>query len=171
VTDSGSDTPIAPTTVPAPVVSPASAPEPVPAKRGRKRKELSEEQIKRIEALAAIGMTKQQVAQSLGLAERTYFQRQSENLQIAQAYARGQIRAVEGVAGVLLQRALAGDGWAVSLYLKNVAGFGERVMLEGGNPDRPLQVREVPVVTDEVLAAALKTLVGKREAGNGTKPA
>ena len=106
---------------------------------GRPRKTLGDDQIKQVEKLAAV-MTQEQIADFLGISDRTLRRRMSEDQEVLSAYARGRARAIAGVATNLLQQAQGGNVRAMEFYLKTQAGWKETQVQEHTGDGLPVLV-------------------------------
>ena len=74
--------------------------------------------IEKIKALASRGLTKEQIALSLGFSSRTFLRRQQENKEIEQAYREGKAQGVGIIANALFEKAKKGDNTAMIFFLK-----------------------------------------------------
>lgn len=74
--------------------------------------------IEKIKALASRGLTKEQIALSLGFSSRTFLRRQQENKEIEQAYRAGKAQGVGIIANALFEKAKKGDNTAMIFFLK-----------------------------------------------------
>lgn|SRR5574344_1006656 len=74
--------------------------------------------IEKIKALAGRGLTKEQIALSLGFSSRTFLRRQQENKEIEQAYREGKAQGVGIIANALFEKAKKGDNTAMIFFLK-----------------------------------------------------
>jgi hypothetical protein len=95
---------------------------------GRPRVELTDEQVVSIEKLAAV-LSIAQIADFLGIGERTFGDIKDRDERVSAAYKKGKANAIANVAKGLLQRAIAGDNTAAIFYLKTQAQWNERVEL------------------------------------------
>lgn len=91
---------------------------------GRRRKNLTPEQITELEKLAAV-LTLDQIADFFGISDRTLRTRIHEDDVILAAYKRGKQRAIVNVAGNLIKQANNGNTTAMIFYLKTQAGWRE----------------------------------------------
>lgn len=96
---------------------------------GRPKKTLSPEQVRQIETLAAV-LTLDQIADFLGMGERTIRRRMREDARVLAAYEKGKAAAIAGVASNLIQQAKAGNVTAAIFYLKTQAGWKETDRVE-----------------------------------------
>lgn len=94
---------------------------------GRPRVELTPEQVAQVEKLAAV-LTQAQIADVLGIADRTLRSRIADDPAVSAAYKRGRANAVSGVATSLLKKARDGNVVAMIFYLKTQAGWSEDAM-------------------------------------------
>ena len=74
--------------------------------------------IEKIKALASRGLTKEQIALSLGFSSRTFLRRQQENKEIEHAYREGKAQGVGIIANALFEKAKKGDNTAMIFFLK-----------------------------------------------------
>ena len=74
--------------------------------------------IVNIKALASRGLTKEQIALSLGFSSRTFLRRQREDKEIEQAYREGKAQGVGIIANALFEKAKKGDNTAMIFFLK-----------------------------------------------------
>jgi hypothetical protein len=95
----------------------------------RPRKNLTPDQITQVEKLAAV-LKLEDIADFLGISERTLRQRMTEDPTISAAYKKGRQRAIAGVATSLLQQARDGNLTAMIFYLKTQAGWRETKHVE-----------------------------------------
>ena len=108
-------------------------------KGGRPRIDLTPEQIIQVEALAAV-LTQAQIADYLGISERTLRNRIFEDPDIAASYARGRARAINGVAKNLIQQANDGNVNAIKFYLETQAGWKVTTVQEHTGDGLPVLV-------------------------------
>lgn len=81
--------------------------------------EVTPETIKHVEQLAAQGLTKEQIARTLGVCYNTLNERQKEYPEFLEAIKNGQSKGIAKVSNKLFQKALEGDNTAMIFYLKN----------------------------------------------------
>ena len=84
----------------------------------------------KVESLASRGLTREQIANALGISERTLYTRQSESAEFADAIKRGYAKGVASVSNKLYESAMRGEAWAVCFFLKTKGGFKETQKLE-----------------------------------------
>jgi len=107
----------------------------------RPRIDLTDDQVVQVEKLAAV-LTQEQIADFLGISERTLRNRIKDDERVLAAYARGRARAIHGVATNLVQQAEEGNVNAAKFYLETQAGW--RPSLDIRAPDGPFSVVILP---------------------------
>jgi hypothetical protein len=131
-------------------------------KTGRPRKDLTDEQIEQVEKLAPL-LTQAQIADFLGIAERTVRLRMYDDPRVFAAYHRGRARAIGNVAKNLVQKAMEGDMRAAEFYLRTQGQWSDRVINEHvGEGGGPLEVQ----VTRRIVQAPASNRI-QRAAANG----
>lgn len=129
---------------------------------GRKKKMLNDEQIKQVEKLAGL-LTVEQLADYFGMSHNTFRSRMREDDRIAEAYKRSRAKVVAGVAGNLVQQALAGDKTAQIFYLKTQAGWRETNRTEVSGPDGgPIETKTLTAEERQREIERLVSLAQKR---------
>lgn len=102
------------------------------AKRGPKKWELPEAEIKTLESMAAVGVTLEQMAKIHGVSQETLSNRYGDRIGAARC------KAVASVGGALYRKAMAGNVACMIFYLKTQGGWREKTELEvtgkGGGP-------------------------------------
>lgn len=86
--------------------------------------------LEKVEEFASQGMTQQQIADALGISERTLRNRKTESADFADAIKRGQAKGIVIVTNKLMGKALSGDTTAMIFYLKARAGWKETQKLQ-----------------------------------------
>lgn len=86
--------------------------------------------LAKVEALASRGLTKQQIADALGVSQTTFYARQKESEEFEEAIKRGQAKGVASVSNKLYESAMRGEAWAVCFFLKTKGGYKETQKLE-----------------------------------------
>lgn len=92
--------------------------------RGRKLIEITDEQVKQVEALAAY-LNSEQIADYLGICKQTFYNLMDRNEELQKAFKRGHAKAIGAVAQNLVQQARDGNTTAAIFYLKTKAGWKE----------------------------------------------
>lgn len=82
---------------------------------------ITPEIIAKCEALAAQGLTMEQIAAVLGISDTTLYVKQNKNPELLEALKRGRHRGVATISNALFEKAKAGDNTAMIFYLKNRA--------------------------------------------------
>jgi|TARA_R110000744_G_scaffold96217_4_gene185979 hypothetical protein len=96
----------------------------------RPKIEITEQIIKQAESLSAQGLTMSQIANVLGMGETTLYEKQAEYPKFSEAIKRGRDKGVATITNALFTKAKAGDNTAMIFYLKNRAGWKDRVETE-----------------------------------------
>lgn len=86
--------------------------------------------LAKVEALASRGLTKQQIADALGVSQTTFYARQKESEEFEEAIKRGQAKGVASVSNKLYESAMRGEAWAVCFFLKTKGGYKETQKVE-----------------------------------------
>lgn len=81
--------------------------------------------LAKVEALAANGLSQQQIADSLGISERTLRNRKKESASFAEAIRRGKNKGIAYVTNALFNKIKKGNVTAMIFYLKTQAGWKE----------------------------------------------
>lgn len=107
----------------------------VPVKRkplGRPKLVITADMMKKAEAHAARGLTMEQIADVLGIGERTLYEKTAEFPHFAQAIQGGRAKGIEKVANALFKEATGGDVQAMKYYLgsRNRENWGENNNLD-----------------------------------------
>lgn len=96
------------------------------SKGGRPKTELTEDQIRELETLAAV-LNQDQIADYMGIPVRTLRAIISRDESVSAAYKKGRARAIGRVSQSLLKSATDGNTTAQIFYLKTQAGWKEAV--------------------------------------------
>lgn len=75
--------------------------------------------LNKVEALAALGDTQEEIARSLGISSRTFDNRKRESAEFADAIKRGREKGITQIENVLFKAAREGNMTACIFYLKN----------------------------------------------------
>lgn len=103
-------------------------------KLGRPRKELPEDAAEQLEKLAPY-LSRDMIADYMGLHRDTLRARMQENPDLEAAYARGKSKAIAAIAGGLIQKAREGDTASTIFYLKTQAGWRETQQIDHTSSD------------------------------------
>ena len=120
--------------------------------------------MKRVEELASKLLSKEQIAISFGISERTLYTNQKESAEFAEAIKRGREKGVALVAEKLVNSAIDGNTTAQIFVLKTHGGpdWKDRqdVNLSG---EVTVKAKSLQDMTDEELQAELERYGDKRE--------
>jgi len=89
------------------------------AKRGRPEYVIDDKVLKKVEDLAAHGLTKQQIALALGIHVATLCKKRLENAELTEAIKRGEANGIKTVTNALFTAAREGNITAQIFFLKN----------------------------------------------------
>ena len=81
--------------------------------------EITDEVIRQVEALAANGLSEEQIGSVIGVSRSTIQRKTKENESFESAIKRGRHKGVAKVANALFQKAINGDNVAMIFFLKN----------------------------------------------------
>ncbi|HHF7111073.1 TPA: LuxR C-terminal-related transcriptional regulator [Haemophilus influenzae] len=96
----------------------------------KKTKPKIEIDLSMVESLAAQGLTNQQIADSLGISERTLQNRKKDNAEFAEAIKKGKAKGIAVVTNALMKKIKAGNVAAMIFFLKTQGGWKENNQLE-----------------------------------------
>ncbi len=91
---------------------------------GRPPAVLDEQEVARVEGLAAV-LTKRQLSDYFGVSENTFREIEKRQPEVSAAYKKGKGKAIASVGGNLLKQARKGNVTAAIFYLKTQAGWKE----------------------------------------------
>jgi hypothetical protein len=117
---------------------------------GKKKKILTDDEIKQIKKLAAV-LNLEQIADFFEISPNTLRNRWKEDPRILEAYKKGKSEAVAGVANSLLKQAAGGNLTAQIFYMKTQGGWRENNSVDvttGGEPIKPVIVKVIHEVVD-----------------------
>jgi hypothetical protein len=83
-----------------------------------------------VQALAAKGLSHQQICDAIGINVATLTRRRKESAELDDAIKAGQARGIAVITNALYQQAIKGNTSAAIFYLKNRAGWRDRVEVE-----------------------------------------
>ena len=96
--------------------------------------------LKQVQAFASRGLTREQVAYSIGITPQTWFNRVKSEPEIEEAYLRGKTEGVKAVANKLLEKAMTGDNTAMIFFLKcNGWKENSELTLKTVDPERDIK--------------------------------
>ncbi|OKQ02289.1 LuxR family transcriptional regulator [Haemophilus influenzae] len=96
----------------------------------KKTKPKIEIDLSMVESLAAQGLTNQQIADSLGISERTLQNRKKDNAEFAEAIKKGKAKGIAVVTNALMKKIKSGNVTAMICFLKTQGGWKENNQLE-----------------------------------------
>ena len=96
----------------------------------KKTKPKIEIDLSMVESLAAQGLTNQQIADSLGISERTLQNRKKDNAEFAEAIKKGKAKGIVVVTNALMKKIKSGNVTAMIFFLKTQGGWKENNQLE-----------------------------------------
>ena len=108
-------------------------------------KPLVEIDIKKVEALAANGLTMQEISDALGIHPATLYRRKAKETEIQAAIRRGRAKGLAVVTNKLMEQAKAGNIAAIIFYLKARAGWRDTQSIDVTNSDGSLSPLDVTV--------------------------
>jgi len=134
------------------------------AKRGRPRIDLTDEQITQVKVLAGLGLTEEQICLVIGIEERTFRKKKSNNEALNTAYKKGRSEHASRVTKKLWEQIEAGNLTAIIFYLKTQCQWRETSVVETKDvtPDKPQKNRLSNLNVDELKT--LRNLVKKTQA-------
>jgi len=99
-------------------------------KIGRPVIEINEETCKKAEVYAAQGLTMNQIASVLGMSETTLYDKKVNYSEFSEAIKRGKDKGIATITNALFNKARQGDNTSMIFYLKNQAGWQDRIEKE-----------------------------------------
>ena len=131
---------------------------------GRKKAELTPEQVKELETLGAV-LSVEQCADYFGMHRKTFSEiinnRQPEAMR---AYRKGKSKAIKNIANGLLRKALDGDSTATMFYLKTQAGWRETQKIDHSSSDGSMSPKETTIEVSKLSDDVLEALVNASKA-------
>ncbi len=125
-------------------------------KVGRPKFVVTKEMCNKAEAYAAQGLTQEQIAMALGIGLSTLYEKQNEFTEFAEAIKRGKGKGIQTITNRLYEKALEGDNTAMIFYLKNRAGWQDKIEKETIVEHK--QVIDLTRISDEELDNLERTL-------------
>lgn len=83
-----------------------------------------------VKKYASQGMTLKQIAESLGVSDRTLKSRKAEDEELQNAWLEGRAKGIQVVVNALFKKAKEGNVVAQIFYLKNMAGWQDKVTVD-----------------------------------------
>ena len=99
-------------------------------KIGRPLIKIDDKVCRQAETLSAQGLTMKQIANVLGMGEATLYEKQREFPEFSESIKRGKDKGIAKITNALFNKAVNGDNTAMIFYLKNRAGWKDRVETE-----------------------------------------
>ena len=99
-------------------------------KLGRPEIKITEELCKKAEVYAAQGLTMPQIASVLGMSQTTLYDKKGKFTEFSEAIKRGKDKGIATITNALFNKARRGDNTSMIFYLKNQAGWQDRVEKE-----------------------------------------
>tara|TARA_Y100000114_G_scaffold141925_1_gene148068 strand:- start:669 stop:1082 length:414 start_codon:yes stop_codon:yes gene_type:complete len=96
----------------------------------RPKIEITEELCKKAEALSAQGLTMAQIASVLGMSASSLYEKQKEYLELLESIKRGKDKGIATITNALFNSAKEGNLGAQIFYLKNRAGWKDKIETE-----------------------------------------
>jgi transcriptional regulator with XRE-family HTH domain len=126
-------------------------------KVGRPKFVVTKEMCDKAEAYAAQGLTQEQIAMALGIGLSTLYEKQNEFIEFAEAIKRGKGKGIQTITNRLYEKALEGDNTAMIFYLKNRAGWQDKIEKETIIEQR--QVIDLSRISDDELRNLERVLI------------
>ena len=99
-------------------------------KVGRPEIKITEELCKKAEVYAAQGLTMPQIASVLGMSQTTLYDKKGKFSEFSESIKRGKDKGIATITNALFNKARRGDNTSMIFYLKNQAGWQDRVEKE-----------------------------------------
>lgn len=94
---------------------------------GRPQIKITKKLCEKAEKLSAKGLTMSQIASVLNMGESTLYEKQAQYPEFSESIKRGRNKGIEQITNTLFQKAVEGDNTSMIFYLKNVAGWKDKV--------------------------------------------
>ena len=94
---------------------------------GRPQIKITKKICEKAEKLSAKGLTMSQIASVLNMGESTLYEKQVQYPEFSESIKRGRNKGIEQITNTLFQKAVEGDNTSMIFYLKNVAGWKDKV--------------------------------------------
>ena len=137
-------------------------------KTGRPSITINQDTINKAESLSAQGLTMYQIANVLGMGESTLYEKQLKFPEFSEAIKRGKDKGIATITNALFNKAKNGDNTAMIFYLKNRAGWKDRVETEhiGEQIKVDVNIRDKYAELESKLDAIAET---KTKSAKGTR--
>lgn len=89
--------------------------------------------IAKVEMLAAQGLTQEQIADVLGISERTLRRRKQDMSEMSEAIKRGQAKGIAIATNKLMEQVRDGNLGAICFFLKCRGAWSEKLKIESNN--------------------------------------
>ena len=99
-------------------------------KVGRPEIVIDSELCAKAESLAAQGLTMSQIATVLGMGEATFYEKKAQYSEFSESIKRGKDKGIATITSSLFKKARKGDNTAMIFYLKNQAGWQDKIEKE-----------------------------------------
>ena len=83
-----------------------------------------------VELLASRGLTQAQICDALGFCHQTLITRKKDDLELVEAIKRGKAKGIQAVTNALFKEAMKGNVAAAIFWLKNNAGWRDKIDIE-----------------------------------------
>ena len=97
---------------------------------GRPKIKITQKICQKAEHLASQGLTMSQIAAVLGIGESTLYEKQNEYPEFMESIKKGKAKGVAVITNALFEKAKEGDNTAMIFYLKNRAGWKDKIETE-----------------------------------------
>tara|TARA_R100001163_G_C5013062_1_gene158314 strand:- start:382 stop:870 length:489 start_codon:yes stop_codon:yes gene_type:complete len=134
-------------------------------KVGRPKFVVTKEMCQKAEDYASQGLTSEQIALALGIGESTLYDKQNEFKEFGEAIKRGRGTGIQRVTNKLYEKALEGDNTAMIFYLKNRAGWQDKIEKETVIEQR--QIIDLTRISDNELSKLKSILTSVTTEGRG----
>ena len=94
---------------------------------GRPLIKIDKDMCKKAESLSAQGLTMEQIAACLGMGQTTLYEKQAEYVEFAEAIKEGRAKGIATITNALFVSGKSGNLGAQIFYLKNRAGWADKV--------------------------------------------
>ena len=132
-------------------------------KIGRPQIVIDEDLCKKAETLAAQGLIMEQIANVLGMSETTLYDKKDKFSEFSQAIKRGKDKDIASITSALFTKARNGDNTAMIFYLKNRAGWQDKIEKETIIEQK--QVIDLTRITDNELKRLKRVLTNALTTG------